>query len=172
MYINCLDKNGDTIYTLYQWDKNQTIYVDGIDINTAPCIHFQNKTTKAPVVVTSTITNGMISVLIPNELLNMPHTIEGYIYVQENNRAKSVGVIKLPIRERQQPSDTEYVDTLNVVSLQEVNKEIDQLTAELNGLLIEITAKNLQYDYTSSGINATTVQDALDQLSNNYLYFE
>ena len=173
MNVHCLDKNGDTIYTLYQWDKNQTIYVDGIDVNTAPYIHFQNRNTKSPTVVESTITDGMISVLIPNELLDMPFTIEGYIYVQESNMAKSIGMIQLPVRERQQPSDTEYVETLNLISLQELNKEIDRLTVEVNVLSEQMVANNLPYNNATSGLSANSVQEALDELSNyNYLFFE
>lgn len=169
MNINCLDKNGETIYSFYQWDKNQEIYVDSLSVDTAPYFHFQTQYTDVPVIVRASLSNGIIRVSIPNVLLEEPYTIEGYIYVQENDGAKAIGVVRLPVRERQQPSDEEYVDNISFISLENVNKEIDRLTMEISTLL-ELTASDLFYDNSNSKIDAINVQDAIDEIVANCIF--
>lgn len=168
MNINCYDKYGNTIYAFYQWDKNQTIYIDDLNITTAPFFHFQNKNTTYPIEVKASLSNGTVSVKVPNELLEEAFTIDGYIYVDE----KSIGRICIPVYGRQKPSDTEYVDTFNMVSISVVNSEIDTLTAEVNTLLNELTAENLIYDNSEVDLSATNVQAAIDEIANSHVFIE
>ena len=169
MYIHCLDENGEVIYSFYQWDRNRTIYIDGLDTNTAPDFHFQNKKTNNPTIVGSSLINGMIKVMVPNALLEAPYAIEGYIY----SDSKSIGVIQIPVKGRQQPSSTEYVDNIQFTNLLSLNNEIDSLNDEVNTLLVELTASNLSYNNANSGLNATNIQDAIDELlSQNYVFFD
>ena len=104
------DSFGTQITYLVQWDVDQTVSFEGVNIstNTAPIVHFCNKNSDKALGVQSTLDDGVINVKIPNILLKEAETIVVYFY--SNNR--SVEITKIPVRPKPQPNDYFYSDNV------------------------------------------------------------
>lgn len=124
--VTCLDSYGEVVTTLTQWDINQTLYIEDYKYDFAPIFHFCNKKSKRSLGVQSIITNGKLTVDIPNELLREPYPIIAYIYATQNDSGKTLQIIHLPVRPRVQPSEYEYVDNIRVVYLEDLIAEVEE----------------------------------------------
>lgn len=108
--IPCYDDYDQIITRLTQWDVNQTIKIKNIEINNKKIeIHFYNNYLSEGLSVEPEILNNIISVMIPNILLQMPSPIIIDVYKYFNKEsAKTIGTIKIPITPRKKPED--YID--------------------------------------------------------------
>lgn len=130
--VTCMDKYGNTVTYLTQWDSNQTLYIEDHGFTTAPFFHFCNKNSEKALVVASTIgSDGVMTVLIPNSLLTEPYNITAYVYLTEDTTSKTVEVIQLPVRPRPMPDTYEYVDDPIVIDLIVLATEIRELNAQV-----------------------------------------
>lgn len=143
-----LDEDGNIVKHLYQWDINQKLIVETDNITIAPKIHFCNKNSEKALVVKSTISDNKIIADIPNSLLREPYTITAYIYLENNESAKTINAINIVLRKRPQPNDYIYVDDVNVIYLTDVLLKVEDLKGELDIL------KNTVNDISQSGISA------------------
>ena len=132
--VTCLDSYGNPVTYLTQWDKGQSLIIENTGLLEAPFFHFCNKkSTEALVVPSSISTDGTITVNIPNCLLKEPYSIIAYIYVYENDQsAKTLFTIQLPLRKRAKPSDYTYIENIEKVTLDGVNDEIKALQEKLD----------------------------------------
>lgn len=126
--VTCLDKYGNTITSLYQWDSNQILYIEDHGFTTPPEFHFCNQNSEKALLVQSEISDGVMTVSIPNALLIEPYKITAYVYLSEDKSGKTVEVITLPVRSRPMPENFEYVDDPKIVNIVE-------LAAEMRGLM-------------------------------------
>lgn len=126
--VTCLDKYGNTITSLYQWDSNQVLYIEDHGFTTPPAFHFCNQNSEKALLVQSEINDGVMTVSIPNALLIEPYKITAYVYLSEDKSGKTVEVITLPVRSRPMPENFEYVDDPKIVNIVE-------LAAEMRGLM-------------------------------------
>jgi len=55
--------------SLYQWDRNQILSVSGLNISTAPEVHFYNSAMDKAIVKQATFIDRVVTVQIPNSLL-------------------------------------------------------------------------------------------------------
>lgn len=116
-HITCLDENGEVLSGFTQWDINRTIHVNNYKYDFAPMFHFCNKFSKKSLGVKSVLSNGELSVDVPNELLREPCPIIAYVFLSENGTGKTLQTIHLPVRPKVQPSDYEYVDNTGNVDV-------------------------------------------------------
>ena len=108
-----LDKFGNKLEVLTQWDINQTIYIKDSGFTIAPQFHFCNRRSEIALVVPSELKNdGTIVVPIPNQLIIEPYMITVYVYLLEDNHGKTIDVIKLPVRQRPQPDNFVYEENI------------------------------------------------------------
>lgn len=90
---------------VYQWDKNRDLIIEGLNLTTAPEIHFVNGAMEKAIVRQSTMKNGVVSVRIPNSLLQSDSRINVYICVYEGDEFKVVTTVDVPIVPRKRPGD-------------------------------------------------------------------
>lgn len=167
--ITCLDLYGNVIHYFTQWDLNQKIYIEDSEFTTAPEFHFQNKNTPKALVVKSTMdNNGIISVDVPNQLMTEPYPIMIYVYMTSNNSSKVVASMNIPVYARQQPNDYIYNGNVEYVSIKELEGRINELSEMIGSLF----AKDIHYDNSISGLMATNVQDALDEIVDNLILMD
>lgn len=119
------DSFGTQITYLVQWDVDQTVSFEGVNIstNTAPIVHFCNKNSDKALGVQSTLDDGVINVKIPNILLKEAETIVVYFY----SNKRSVEITKIPVRPKPQPNDYFYSDNVEVVTLSELIAQVKSL---------------------------------------------
>ena len=104
-------KNSYTTDSLYQWDLNQELKIYGLSVPITPEIHFAHESMKEAIVRTATMDSaGVISVKIPNSLLEKPNKINAYVCVTNNGTFQSLYKIVIPVIGRAKPGDYEMTD--------------------------------------------------------------
>lgn len=96
--------------SLHQWDINQVLEVTGLNLTTAPEVHFSNSNIKRAIVRQATLKNGIITVGVPNSLLQEPFRIVAHIGIYEGDTFKVVEVVEIPVTPRTRPADYAITD--------------------------------------------------------------
>lgn len=96
--------------SLYQWDLNQVLRVTGLNLVVVPEVHFSNANMDRAIVRQASMENHVVSVEIPNSLLQDPLTINAYIGIYEGDTFKVVEKIAIPVIRRKRPSDYQIED--------------------------------------------------------------
>lgn len=91
--------------SLNQWDLNQVLQVSGLNLTTAPEVHFSNANNDRAIVRQATMTNHVVSVNIPNSLLQDPLRIYAHIGIYEGDTFKVVELVEIPVIARKRPLD-------------------------------------------------------------------
>lgn len=106
--IYIYDSLGSELDHLTQWDENQSIEIEGVLTNPAPCVQFCNLDSETTISSDGEITNGRVKVMIPNSLLQQRFPIRGYLYYQFSDGSKrTMYEIKIPMNPRTRPEIVE-----------------------------------------------------------------
>jgi hypothetical protein len=104
--VNFNSYNNYIVDTVTQWDVNRKLTVAGLNLATAPEIHFWSKGMTRAIVKQATLTSsGVVECNIPNSLLQSPLKIYASIGVYEDDTFKTVETIEIPVVERVKPED-------------------------------------------------------------------
>ena len=124
--IVCLDINGKVITYLTQWDIGQSLIIKNIDLASPPFFHFYNQNSKEAYVVSSTLEDNVVTVHIPNILLQESIPIVACLYAYASpTSGKTLATVKIPVRPRPKPSGYNYVEDNNIISTVQLMKMID-----------------------------------------------
>ena len=171
---------------LYQWDTNRELEIYGLNLLTLPEIHFANsKMNKAIVKQATSFNNGVVSVAIPNVLLETAIPIRVFICTHEGEEFISRYSLTINVKARPRPEDyiaedDEKIYSYNalenlvnntVVNLKKENADFrDELLAEFNELCTQLKSEaNALCSQLKSEVNKTcsdTVSRALDIVEN------
>lgn len=91
--------------SLYQWDLNRVLVISGLNLLTAPEIHFANANMDRAIVRQSTLDSGVVTAHIPNSLLQAPLTIKAYVGIYEGETFKVIETIEIPVIAKAKPAD-------------------------------------------------------------------
>ena len=133
-----IEKTTYKVDKLYQWDKNQELIIYGLSLAKAPEIHFTNDAMENAIVRQATMDQqGVITVEIPNSLLQKPYKIHAYVCTYENDTFKSLYLISIPMIARNKPLDYTIESTDGeIYSFNALENEIE------NMLLINVELRN------------------------------
>ena len=121
--------------SLYQWDINQKLSVSGLNLTVAPEVHFSNSNMDRAIVKQATLDNLIVSVDIPNSLLQQALTIKAHIGVYEGDTFKVIEVVEIPVNPRVKPSDYRLENTdEELYSFNKLENMIEILTQRINDL--------------------------------------
>ena len=125
---------------LYQWDLNQVLYIYGLSVPSAPEIHFTNETMDRAIVRQAVVDSaGVISVEIPNSLLQKPYKITTYVCLYDGDTFESQYSMILPVTARKKPSDYTIEDTdVEIYSFNALENKVDNALIELNNASAEL----------------------------------
>ena len=155
--ITCLDRYGEIVTSLNQWDINQTLYIQDSDFSNAPVFQFCNKNSERALCVQSKLVDATtLTVDVPNSLLREPYPIICYVFLEESDESgKVVNTIRIPVNKRVQPTDYEYTDNINIVYISELITEVKNLNEKLsNEELIRIESETNRQVSTAAVIQA------------------
>lgn len=111
--------------SLYQWDRNQILTVSGLNLSVAPEVHFHNKTMDKAIVKQAELINGVVSVAVPNSVLQSPLTIYADIGIYEGNTFSTVEKITIPVIAKARPADYQLeISDDEVYSFEELKNHI------------------------------------------------
>lgn len=110
---NVIVKNNKyTVDPLYQWDLNQDLVIYGLSLPSIPEIHFTNDAMDRAIVRQSTMDDaGVITVRIPNSLLQKPYLIKAYVCRYVGETFESLYCIEIPVKKRSMPKDYTITDS-------------------------------------------------------------
>lgn len=172
MAVVTINKNNTyTATDVYQWDKNRTLEIYGLNFTSTPEIHFVNSGLDLAIVKQSKIDeNGVVRVEIPNSLLEVAKPITVYICTYNDEEFISRYSFTLNVKGRVKPADYieededrkiySYNALENLVNNTVVNLELynekfhDDIIAEVNEL-----GEQIKTD-VSDIINNTVIADA------------
>lgn len=97
--------------SLHQWDLNQVLQVSGLNLAAVPEVHFSNANTDRAIVRQATMTNHVVSVGVPNSLLQEPLRIYAHIGIYEGDTFKVVELVEIPVKPRKRPQDYQIQDS-------------------------------------------------------------
>ena len=140
--------------SLYQWDLNQVLSVNGLNLPTAPEVHFSNANMRNAIVRQATLKNNVVSVNIPNSLLQDPLPIYAYIGIYEGDTFKVIELVQIPVIAKKRPLDYQIEGSdEEIYSFKKLENEI-------------VNAKNEIENECDSNLKAltTTVREARSDL--------
>lgn len=150
----------DTYITdsLYQWDKNQVLTVEGLNITVAPEVHFSNAEMDRAIVRQAYINDGILSVDIPNSVLQSNLTINAYIGIYEGDTFKIIEVVEIPVIAKKKPEDyTLEVTDEEVYSFKAIENRVNNTIHSL----IELDDDVRKCEYAISNVKTTTRTDII-----------
>lgn len=187
MSVVTVEKNSYTVDPLYQWDKNQILTIFGLSLPSIPEIHFTTNAMDRAIVKQSSMDKaGIITVDIPNSLLQKPYTIKVYVCIYEGDTFKSLYSFNIPVKARNRPKDysiedsDEEIYSFNALEnyiyntakdLREEHKQLnDDLIAEHNRLNDNLTAEHKKMDEELTGKISENLENStntINDLSND-----
>ena len=146
--------------SLHQWDKDQTLQVSGVNIFVAPEIHFTNFEMDRAIVRQGELKDGVISVKIPNSLLQSIHDIKAYIGVWDGDTFTTLESVVIPVIMKDKPEDYVLeIDDEEYYSFSRLENEIANM--------VTLSAFNSQVNKTENAIKAK--EEALKARINNII---
>lgn len=131
------------IDSLHQWDRNQVLALRGLNLATAPEVHFSNKNMDRAIVRQASMVNHVVTVNIPNSLLQDPLRIYAHIGIYEGNAFTVVETVEIPVIPRTRPCDYQIEDTdgeiysfsalENALQNKASNARVDNIIANASG---------------------------------------
>ena len=162
-----------TTSPLWQWDYGQILQITGLDLPQAFEVHFSNSR-KSGETVTQIGTDSQV--VIPDMYLTSGADIYAFVFLHDGlTDGETEYVIKIPVRERPEPSDieptpeqqdaiTEAIAALNVAVTQTgEDKEATAALAEAaaaSSLVATEAAQSAQGSATAASASATTAANA------------
>lgn len=133
--------------SLYQWDIDQVLKVTGLNLTVAPEVHFSNANMDRAIVKQAELKNQVVTVNIPNSLLQEPLRIYAHVGVYEGATFKTVEVVEIPVIARKRPFDYQITDSdeelYSFKSLENALKnKVDNTDAEALGKRIDNIVAN------------------------------
>lgn len=110
--------------SLYQWDLNQDLVINGLNLTTAPEIHFSNANMDRAIVRQSTLEGGVVTVRIPNSLLQEALTIKAHVGIYEGEVFRTVEIVEIPVRAKARPFDYTMSDDDEIYSFKALEYKI------------------------------------------------
>ncbi len=115
--------------SLTQWDVGQVLRVAGLNLSAAPEVHFSNANMDRAIVRQASLTGGVISVAVPNSLLQDPLRIQAHVGVYDGSTFKVVELVEIPVKPRKRPLDYVFEDTQGeVYSYKKLENMIENIT--------------------------------------------
>ena len=168
--IKLFDKNGLEIDHLTQWDYNVKLELHDFEFDVAPICHFAKRLDKKCLAVTSTLSDGVVTVDIPNILLtdeNVGGKFTMFVFLTdlEGNTGRTIYQVDLPVAPKPKPDDYEYSDNVEVIELSALRAKLESLIAQTEETLDE-RIDELENSYQATIIEIKeSIQDDVDNLN-------
>ena len=146
--------------SLYQWEQNRVLNVTGLNLTVVPEVHFSNSAMRGAIVRQATMEDHVVSVKIPNPLLQHPLTIKAHIGIYEGDLFKVVEEVQIPVIAKARPEDYIFEDTEGEVysykRLENMIENINETWYKMNEAQVQATVTTWLDDHPEA---TTTVQD-------------
>ena len=150
-----VENNRYTVDPLYQWDINQVLEVRGLSLASIPEIHFTNEVMDRSIPRQATMNDaGIITVNIPNSLLQKPYAIKAHICIYEGDTFKTLYTISIPVKARKMPTDYTLENDEEIYSFNALENLVNNTVATVNANYAAVEKKynevNAKYEATNA----------------------
>ena len=161
--VICMDRYGNTVRSLVQWDLDQTLYIYDTNFPVAPKFQYSNTNTPEALTVQSQYVEGVLQCVVPNQLMIDPYPITCYLYIPETQKGGTVvGMFKIPVRPRPKPSEFEYEDNVDIINIEKLKDIV--LEAKDDAVAASTAAAS---SATASAASATAASTSAQSASRN-----
>lgn len=150
-----------TTDSVYQWDLNHTLQITGLTTEQPPTVHFCNKKSDTAIVVQSEMSDGVITVPIPNKFLEEPYNIIAYVHIYDDNNAKTIEVVNIPLTKRPKPDDYQFTENIDIMNFERLEKDFADFTDLIEGEFEQL--ENDMSDYKSN------IDDMIEEMERDLL---
>ena len=145
--------------SLYQWDLNRVLTISGLNLATAPEVHFANANMDRAIVKQAELKNHVVKVQIPNSLLQESLTIKAHIGIYEGDTFKVVEAIDIPVIPKTRPFDYQIEDTdEEIYSFNKLENEIKNIRDLMEGLDVNTLLEKIEEISPTSEIEEGSVE--------------
>lgn len=165
----------NTVYKadpVYQWDKNQVLQIRGISVPSKPEIHFATSNMAKAIVRQADVDDeGVISVNVPNSILEKPYKITAYVCIYDGDKFNTLYAVDIPVIERYQPDDFIPDTEEEIFSYKALHNRIENLLTlstqtEGNSELLDMrTGADGKVYRTAGEAVRTNITDITDELT-------
>lgn len=120
---------------MYQWDLNQVLKIYGLSLGAVPEIHFVNADMDRALVRQASMDSaGVVSVNVPNSLLQKALKLKVYVCTYERNTFQTQYLIEIPVKARPKPADyTLEVTDEEVYSFNALENQVANALTKIDG---------------------------------------
>lgn len=111
--------------SVYQWDRNQTLSVDGLNLSVAPEVHFHNSAMDKSIVKHAELIDGTIKVKIPNSILQNALPVYAHIGIYEGDTFKTIESVTIPVIAKKRPADYQLENDDEVYSFEALKNAVN-----------------------------------------------
>lgn len=127
-----VENNRYTVDSLYQWDLNQVLQIYGLSLPSVPEIHFSNADMDRAIVRPATMdAAGIITVDVPNSMLQKAGKLNVYICDYEGETFRTLYKLEITVKARVKPYDYTLTDDPEVYSFNALENKLDNIVVEL-----------------------------------------
>lgn len=134
-------KNTYTAEPLYQWDINQVLRVYGLSLARVPEVHFINQAMSKAIVRQARMDDkGVVTVDVPNSLLQKPYTITAYICGYNGTTFETHHKLDIPVNKRPKPADYTLTNDPEVYSFKALENAVQNALHDLSNAEVKLDA--------------------------------
>lgn len=175
--IPCYDYRNKVITNFTQWDVNQTITIKNLDVDNAPIFHFYNKNCTESIGVQSVLTDGNITVDVPNILLESDLIINIFVYLITKVSGKSIYEFRIPVDSKKKPADYLYIDNIKELitsgyTLDSIKQELNKSITNAENKLAELNIENNKSQTLLNELNDKNLTSLTSSIISGYFGYE
>lgn len=126
-----VENNRYTVDSLYQWDLNQVLQIYGLSLPSIPEIHFSNVDMVRAIVRQARMdAAGVITVDVPNSVLQNAGKLKVYICDYEGETFRTLYKLEITVKARTKPSDYTLENDPEVYSFNALENRIENVLTE------------------------------------------
>lgn len=130
--------------SVYQWDIDQVLTVNGLNLVVAPEVHFSNANTDRAIPRQTVKTDKGFTVKVPNSLLQEPFTIYAHVGIYEGDTFKVIELVEVPVKPRKRPLDYKIEDSdEEVYSFKKLENNIANMVTKADAKVINARIDSL-----------------------------
>ena len=165
-----IDQAGHKKNFLYQYDVGQSFVIENFEYTNAPKVQFSIKSIKTSPSINSQLSDGNLTVSIPDMLLTYGEDIIAYLYIQDAIRGDVIETVFISVIPRKRPADYQYTSEIFARTVNGTTISEDSSFGEVAIWADENPNNEKRYGYfvtASYGANSVVISKA-SSISNVY----
>ena len=155
-------KNETLTDSLYQWDYGQELEIEAADLGSGEVeVHFACPSMSEALVRLCYLTDGIGTVIVPDDCLEQSSTITAWIYEIAGTQGRTRKVITIPVIARTRPSVGRDIPT-------EIYDKYTEVITEIGKALADLKSGNIVVKKATEAVTATSATSAGNASSASY----